>query len=490
MDIAVQGRPDRRRPRPGRRPGQPRPARPEGPVRLAGQPLPDRLTRPLVRERRTAGGDRLGHRDGPVVEPARSDCSTSQAARGAFGFYTSGQLFLEEYYTLAVIGKAGIGTPTWTATPGCARPPPPRRSRRSFGTRRPARLLHRHRPLRRDRAVGPQRRRDPDRAVDADARPAARAEPAADARASTRAARRWRASADVHLAPRPGTNLALMNALLHEMIAHGLDRPALRRRAHASASSELARDGRAAARPSRAAEICGVPADDIAPGGASSSAPRERLLSTVLQGFYQSHQATAAACQVNNIHLLRGMLGRPGCRRPADERPADRAEHPRDAAPTATCPAFATGTTPQHVARAGRALERRPDARSRTGRRRRTPMQIFRYAEQGSIELLWISATNPAVSLPELARIRAILARTELFVVVQDIFLTETAAAGRRGAAGGRLGREDRHVHQRRPHRAPVREGRRARPARPAATWTSSSTTPGAWTSATTTASR
>ena len=27
------------------------------------------------------------------------------------GFYTSGQLFLEEYYTLAVIGKAGIGTP-------------------------------------------------------------------------------------------------------------------------------------------------------------------------------------------------------------------------------------------------------------------------------------------------------------------------------------------------------------------------------------------
>lgn len=27
------------------------------------------------------------------------------------GFYTSGQLMAEEYYTLAVIGKAGIGTP-------------------------------------------------------------------------------------------------------------------------------------------------------------------------------------------------------------------------------------------------------------------------------------------------------------------------------------------------------------------------------------------
>ena len=53
-------------------------------------------------------------------------------------------------------------------------------------------------------------------------------------------------------------------------------------------------------------------------------------------------------------------------------------------------------------------------------------MQIFRYAEQGSIKLLWISATNPAVSLPELARIRRILARPELFVVVQDVFRTET----------------------------------------------------------------
>ena len=29
--------------------------------------------------------------------------------------------------------------------------------------------------------------------------------------------------------------------------------------------------------------------------------------------FGSSHQATAASCQVNNIHLLRGMIGKPGC---------------------------------------------------------------------------------------------------------------------------------------------------------------------------------
>src|SRR4051794_10182670 len=54
-------------------------------------------------------------------------------------------------------------------------------------------------------------------------------------------------------------------------------------------------------------------------------------------------------------------------------------------------------------------------------------MQIFDYAESGSIELLWISGTNPAVSMPESSRIRRTLQAESCFVVVQDLFLTETA---------------------------------------------------------------
>src|SRR3954471_9074905 len=54
-------------------------------------------------------------------------------------------------------------------------------------------------------------------------------------------------------------------------------------------------------------------------------------------------------------------------------------------------------------------------------------MQIFRLAETGSIRMLWISGTNPAVSLPDLARIRRILDKESLFLVVQDAFLSETA---------------------------------------------------------------
>src|ERR1044071_3223724 len=53
-------------------------------------------------------------------------------------------------------------------------------------------------------------------------------------------------------------------------------------------------------------------------------------------------------------------------------------------------------------------------------------MQIWRYAEQGLIKFLWISGTNPAVSMPDLERIRTILKKEDLFIVLQDAFLNET----------------------------------------------------------------
>src|SRR6476620_12033935 len=50
-------------------------------------------------------------------------------------------------------------------------------------------------------------------------------------------------------------------------------------------------------------------------------------------------------------------------------------------------------------------------------------MQIFSYAETGSIELLWISANNPAVSLPESPRIRRSLRCEQIVLSVLHLFL-------------------------------------------------------------------
>ena len=62
----------------------------------------------------------------------------------------------------------------------------------------------------------------------------------------------------------------------------------------------------------RVQNITGVPAALLRPAAAAiGRAPS--LVSSCLQGIYQSHQATAVACQINNIRLLRGMIGRSGC---------------------------------------------------------------------------------------------------------------------------------------------------------------------------------
>jgi anaerobic selenocysteine-containing dehydrogenase len=203
--------------------------------------------------------------------------------------------------------------------------------------------------------------------------------------------------------------------------------------------------------PERFEEVCDVPAAGVR-AAAELVGTAERLLSTVLQGFYQSNQATAAACQVNNLHLLRGMLGRPGCGvLQMNGQPT--AQNTRETGADGDLPGMRNWDNEAHVAELAELwnveLHTIPHWAPPTH-----AMQIFRYAEQGSIELLWISATNPAVSLPQAERIRAILSRPELFVVVQDMFPTETTAfadvvlpAAGWGEKTGTFTNADRTVH-------------------------------------------
>lgn len=382
----------------------------------------DRLTRPLIRENGELVECDWDTAMDRVVERSRD--LLRERGPLSHGFYTSGQLFLEEYYALAIIGKAGIGTPHMdgntrlcTATAAAA-------MKESFGADgQPgsytdidscdAIFLYGHnmaetqtvlwsRVL--DRIAGPDR----PRIICIDPR-------------DTEVARH----ADVHLAVRPGTNLALMNALVREVLANGWwDEEYVQ--AHTIGLDDL----KATVEPwtpERAAAICDVSAEDIREA-ARIFGTSGRVLSTVLQGFYQSAQATASSCQVNNLHLLRGMLGRPGSGiLQMNGQPT--AQNNRECGADGDLPGFRNWENPDHV----RELAELWDVDMLTIPHWAPPthaMQIFRYAEQGSIEFLWISATNPAVSMPDLAaRIRKILAKPELFVVVQDLYLTETAQA-------------------------------------------------------------
>src|SRR4051812_14687738 len=268
---------------------------------------PDRLTEPLIRRNGALQGASWDEAFDLVV--ARSRHVLEESGPLALAFYTTGQLFLEDYYTLGLVVRGGIGTPhldgntrLCTATADFA-------LKETFGSDgQPgsytdfdecdtlfmvghnvaetqtvlwARLL--------DRLQGPDR----PKLVVVDPRPTPSA-----------------LEADVHLPIKNGTNLALLNGIQHELFKRGwIDEAFV---ASHTVGVDKLRQTVTEYPPERVAEICDVEADDIR-RAAEIIGSAERLVSTCLQGVYQSHQATASACQVNNINLLRGMIGKPGC---------------------------------------------------------------------------------------------------------------------------------------------------------------------------------
>lgn len=380
----------------------------------------DRLTTPLLR------------RDGqlqPVDWNVALDAFTQRAhglldrrGPGAIGVYTSGQMFLEEYYTLALITMGGFGTNHLDGNTRLCTATAAQSLKETFGADgQPsgyadvdlcdALFLVGHNVAATQTVLWS---RMLDRLEGAD-RPVL---VVVDPRRTPAAER-----ADVHLAVRPGTNVALLNAIVHELMAHGWvkedDVRAL------SVGYDDLESLVEQYTPERAASICDVDAADVR-RAAEIIGGSERLLCTALQGVYQSNQATAAACQLNNIALLRGMIGRPGGGvLQMNGQPT--AQNSRECGCAGDLPAFRNWQHQPHVDELAALWNVEPSRIPHWGPHSHA-MEIFRYAEEGSIELLWITATNPAVSLPELHRIRSILTKPDLFVVVQDAFLTETAA--------------------------------------------------------------
>jgi anaerobic selenocysteine-containing dehydrogenase len=121
----------------------------------------------------------------------------------------------------------------------------------------------------------------------------------------------------------------------------------------------------------------------------------QALVSTVLQGFYQFNQATAAACAVNNVHLLRGMLGRPGAAVfQMNGQPT--AQNTRETGADGDLPGFRNWDNAEHIRELAELWNVDADVIPHWAPPTHA-MQLWRYAEQGSIRLLWITATNPAV---------------------------------------------------------------------------------------------
>ncbi|MFC4453884.1 nitrate reductase [Deinococcus sonorensis] len=380
---------------------------------------PDRLTKPLIR------------RDGQLQEASwdeamdlivqKSKQIIEQHTSLGLGFYTSGQLFLEEYYTLGVLGKAGLGTPHMdgntrlcTATAAAA-------LKETFGSDgQPGSyedldvtdcVMHVGHNIASQQTVLWSRILDrlaspnPPKVIVIDPRRTFTAE-----------------HATVHLVPRVGTNVAVLNGLMHLIIQAGtVDKGFLD--AH-TVGYETLKQTVEKYTPEYVEQLSGVPAAELRRAGEILAHTRT-LVSTVLQGVYQSMQATAAAVQVNNLHLIRGLIGKPGSGiLQMNGQPT--AQNTRETGADGDLPGFRNWGNPEHIQQLAK-LWNVPVNKIPHWSPPTHAMQIWRYAEQGSIKLLWIQATNPAVSMPDLGRIRRILQQEDLFVVVQDAFMTETA---------------------------------------------------------------
>lgn len=255
--------------------------------------------------------------------------------------------------------------------------------------------------------------------------------------------------ATVHLAPKIGTNVALLNGIEHLMFENGwIDDEWVAK--HTVGIEEL-RETVKKYTPDFVEQITGVPKEALKEVAQIIGTTRT-MLSTALQGVYQSNQATAAACQINNINLLRGLIGKPGSGiLQMNGQPT--AQNNREAGCDGEFPGFRNHQNPDHVKEIADVWNIDPLKVPHWAEPTHVE-NMLTYIDEGSIEMFWVSGTNPLVSLPNLPMTRKCLTKPDLFVICQDIYLTETAQiadvvlpAAQWGEKTGCFTNADRTVH-------------------------------------------
>jgi len=229
------------------------------------------------------------------------------------------------------------------------------------------------------------------------------------------------AIADLHLALKPGTDIALHHAMLHVLLAEDLvDRDYIA--AHTEGFEALAAIVRDYS-PAAAAEICGIAAADIIQA-ARWFGQSKASLSLWCQGLNQSSHGTHNNVSLIHLHLASGHIGRPGAG-PFSLTGQPNAMGGREVGGMANLlPAHRDLANAEHRAEVAR-FWGVPEVPAKPGL---TAVPLFEALARGEVKAVWIACTNPAHSLPDQARVQAALQTAE-FVVVQEAYRdTETAA--------------------------------------------------------------
>ncbi|WP_409305106.1 molybdopterin-dependent oxidoreductase [Peribacillus sp. SCS-155] len=224
--------------------------------------------------------------------------------------------------------------------------------------------------------------------------------------------------ADLHLQLYPGTNVALLNGVINEVLLNGrIDSDFIGK--HTIGAEEMMKSvGEWTLE--KTAEVTGIPEETLKLA-AMKLGNTDSLVTTTLQGTFQSADATTACVAINNLHLIRGLIGKPG------SGPLHMAGQPsssanRTAGGVGTYPAHRNPMNPEHIKEMAE-LWNVDMMTLPVGPEKGIEEQI-EMIENGEIGFFWNIGTNPLVSLPNRQRAKKALEKT--FVVVQDPFLTET----------------------------------------------------------------
>jgi len=222
----------------------------------------------------------------------------------------------------------------------------------------------------------------------------------------------------LHLAHKPGTDVALINAMMNVIIAEKLyDKAFVAERTEdfeemAAAVADMT--------PEKAEEITTVPADAIrAAARIFATAPASSIVYSM--GITQHTTGTDNVLSLANLSMLTGQIGRES----TGVNPLRGQNNVQGACDMGALPNVYPGYQSVEDAKIREKFEKAWGAKL-SDKKGLTVVEIMHAVEEDKIKAIYIMGENPALSDPNLNRTRKALADVE-FLVVQDIFLSETA---------------------------------------------------------------
>ncbi|MBE9165492.1 MULTISPECIES: molybdopterin oxidoreductase family protein [Microcoleaceae] len=230
-------------------------------------------------------------------------------------------------------------------------------------------------------------------------------------------------AADLHLAIKPGTDIDLFNGIAYLLLRKRAIDPEFIQDCteNFSAFAEVI----SSYTPDFVASRCGISVSDLETA-ARYWEQSQRVLSLWSMGINQSSEGTAKVRSLINLHLMTGQIGKPGCG-PFSLTGQPNAMGGREAGGLShLLPGYRFVKNAEHRTQVEKFWGIAPGSISPNPGR--TAWEMILGLETGDVELLWIAATNPVVSMPDLERTKAALLRSPLTIYQEAYYPTETSA--------------------------------------------------------------